>query len=40
MAVTNDKLLFEKLKILRNHGISRNINKYQKKLDKNGIMSK
>ncbi|WP_440655417.1 UDP-4-amino-4,6-dideoxy-N-acetyl-beta-L-altrosamine transaminase [Candidatus Pelagibacter sp. HIMB1506] len=32
MAVTNDKLLFEKLKILRNHGISRNINKYQKKI--------
>ena len=33
IAVTNNKSLFEKLKVFRNHGISRDIKKYQKKIN-------
>ena len=33
IAVTNNKILYDKLKILRNHGISRDVKKYKKKIN-------
>tara|TARA_B100000965_G_scaffold405235_1_gene438462 strand:+ start:411 stop:1598 length:1188 start_codon:yes stop_codon:yes gene_type:complete len=33
IAVTNNKNLYDKLKILRNHGISRDVKKYKKKIN-------
>ena len=33
IAVTNSKILYDKLKILRNHGISRDVKKYKKKIN-------
>ena len=41
IAVTNDKTIYEKLSILRSHGITRDIDKMTKKSDSSmGIINK